>query len=216
MVMIYSFHSNKKKVYLYKRKSLQKKIIIGITGASGSLYAQKLLALLHEYRSQVQEIAIVFTEDGKNVWKYELGDLPEELPGIVYDNADFFAPVASGSAGYDTMIVCPCSMGTLSRIATGTADNLIARAADVMLKERRKLILVTRETPLSLIHIRNMETLTLAGGIVMPASPGFYNKPAGIDEMAEDLMLHVLELAGLEVKRKRWGNTIESKPIHRK
>jgi flavin prenyltransferase len=182
-----------------------KKIIIAITGASGSIYALHLLKLLKEYKNQIEETAVIFSDDGKKVWDFEL-DVPVPSGSYTkYRNDDFFAPVASGSSAFDAMIVCPCSMGTLGRIACGTADTLITRCADVMLKERRKLILVTREAPLNLIHIKNMETVTLAGGIIFPASPSFYHKPESIDELIQYSVQRILELAGIKTKMKRWG-----------
>jgi 4-hydroxy-3-polyprenylbenzoate decarboxylase len=123
----------------------------------------------------------------------------------MYDPRNFFAPPASGSAGYDTMIICPCTMGTMGRIAAGTADDLMTRSADVMLKERRRLILVPRETPFSLVHIRNMELLTQAGAIICPASPSFYSKPASIEEAVMTVVDRVLHLAGFEIDSYRWG-----------
>jgi 4-hydroxy-3-polyprenylbenzoate decarboxylase len=115
------------------------------------------------------------------------------------------APFASGSAKYNTLIICPCSMGTLARIATGISNDLITRAADVILKERRKLILVTRDTPLNLIHINNMKTVTEAGGIICPATPSFYSKPQTIEEVAATVIDRVIDLAGLEQDSYRWG-----------
>ncbi|HMW26105.1 MAG TPA: UbiX family flavin prenyltransferase, partial [Ferruginibacter sp.] len=126
-------------------------------------------------------------------------------PLRVYETTDFNAPFASGSGQYDTMIIVPCSMGTLGRIASGISNDLISRAADVILKERRKLICVVRETPYSLIHIRNMETVTLAGGIICPATPSFYSQPATIEEAAATVVDRVLDLAGIPVKTYRWG-----------
>jgi 4-hydroxy-3-polyprenylbenzoate decarboxylase len=124
----------------------------------------------------------------------------------VYSKYDFSAPFASGSGKFDTMIIIPCSMGTLGRIATGTSSDLITRAADVVLKERRKLICVARETPYNLIHIKNMETITLAGGIICPATPSFYSQPKTIEEVASTVVDRVLDLAGFEINSFRWGN----------
>ena len=115
------------------------------------------------------------------------------------------APFASGSGDYDTMIIAPCSMGTLGRIASGISGDLISRAADVILKERRKLICVVRDTPYSLVHIRNMETVTLAGGIICPATPSFYSKPKTIEEVAATVVDRVIDLAGLKNETFRWG-----------
>jgi 4-hydroxy-3-polyprenylbenzoate decarboxylase len=147
------------------------------------------------------------SNNSREVWEYELGNRDfENLPFKSYHKSDFNAPFASGSAGFDTMIVIPCSMGTLGRISAGISDDLITRAADVMLKERRRLILVARETPLSLIHIRNMEQLTLAGAIVCPAVPSFYHKPLSMEDLAMSVVNRVLDLSGLPSSGFRWGN----------
>jgi 4-hydroxy-3-polyprenylbenzoate decarboxylase len=177
----------------------KKKIIVAVTGASGSLYARLLLDKLVLLGEQYDEVALIFSEPGKAVWNYELDGLPVSYPFAQYNATDFFAPPASGSAGYDSMIICPCSAGTLGRIAHGTGDNLIVRAADVLLKERRKLILLFRESPLSLIHIRNMELLSQAGAIIYPASPGLYTKPKGLEEFISPLLDRILEQAGFSI-----------------
>ena len=123
-----------------------------------------------------------------------------------YVKTNFYAPFASGSGQYTIMIIVPCSMGTLGRIASGISNDLISRAADVILKERRKLICVVRDTPYNLIHIRNMETITLAGGIICPASPSFYSKPQTIDEAAATVVDRILDLCGFDIKTFRWNN----------
>ncbi len=181
------------------------KVIIAVTGASGAVYAKLLLEKLQTLNAQVEQAGIVFSTSAKEVWKYEIGNSDfEKLPFRIYDKDDFNAPFASGSARYMTMIICPCSMGTLGRIASGISNDLITRAADVILKERRKLILVTRDTPLNLIHINNMKTVTEAGGIICPASPSFYSKPETIEQLASTVIDRVLDLAGFELKTKRW------------
>jgi 4-hydroxy-3-polyprenylbenzoate decarboxylase len=183
------------------------KIIVGITGASGSIYAKLLLKKLKEYHSQLSNVAVIFSDTGKQVWEHELGEPFESIPFRIYDKTDFYAPFASGSSDYKTMIICPCSMGTLGRIANGISDDLMSRSADVILKERRKLILVTRETPLNLIHINNMKTVTEAGGIILPASPSFYSKPQSIEESVLTVIERVLSIAGIEIdKLNKWGN----------
>ena len=183
------------------------KIIIAITGASGAVYANVLLQKLQQLSNQIESVGIVMSDNAKDVWKFELGNTDyEKFPFQIYNKTDFFAPFASGSAKYNTMIICPCSMGTLARIASGISNDLTTRAADVILKERRKLILVTRDTPLSLIHINNMKTVTEAGGIICPASPSFYSKPQNFEELASTVIDRVLDLAGLEQSTFRWGD----------
>ncbi|MEJ8843166.1 UbiX family flavin prenyltransferase [Lacibacter sp. H375] len=182
------------------------KIVISVTGASGSIYAKLLLQKLLAAKDQWQEVAVVMTENAKEVWRTELQDKEyENLPFKIYSTTDFTAPFASGSGQFNTMIIIPCSMGTLGRIATGVSNDLITRAADVVLKERRKLICVVRDTPYNLIHIRNMETVTLAGGIICPATPSFYSVPKTIEEVAATVVDRVLDLAGIDVKTFRWG-----------
>ena len=181
------------------------KIIVAVTGASGSIYAKVLFDKLQTLHEQIEDIGIVMSDNARDVWKFELGNTDyEKLPFKIYSKSDFFAPFASGSAKYNTMIVCPCSMGTLARIASGISNDLTTRAADVILKERRKLILVPRDTPYSLIHINNMKTITEAGGIICPASPSFYSRPESFEQLAATVVDRVLDLAGLEIKSFRW------------
>ena len=187
-------------------EKLRQKIVVAITGASGSIYAKVLLTKLSELREQIAELSVVLTDNAKEVWKTEIGDESYSNFNVkFFSKNDFFAPFASGSAKYGTMIIIPCSMGTMGRIASGMSDDLITRAADVILKERRKLILVARDTPYNLIHIKNMETITLAGGIICPASPSFYSRPATIEEVAATVVDRVIDLAGLEGRSFRWG-----------
>ncbi|KIC93260.1 UbiX family flavin prenyltransferase [Flavihumibacter solisilvae] len=183
------------------------RIVIAITGASGSVYPKLLLDKLVTMKDQWQELSVVMTDNARIVWQTELGTSGyDNYPGIrFFDKNDFNAPFASGSGKYSTMIIIPCSMGTLGRIATGISNDLITRAADVMLKERRKLICVARDTPYNLVHIRNMETITLAGGIICPASPSFYSKPETVEAVVATVVDRVLDLAGLTVKTFRWG-----------
>jgi flavin prenyltransferase len=186
------------------------KIVIAITGASGSIYARLLLEKLIAIREQWESLAIVMTANAKEVWKTELGnDDYDQYATRLHSQQDFTAPFASGSGQYNTMIIIPCSMGTLGRIAHGISSDLITRAADVVLKERRKLICVVRDTPYNLIHIRNMETITLAGGIICPATPSFYSRPATIEALAATVVDRVLDLAGLSIPTFRWGNEPE-------
>lgn len=183
-----------------------RKIIIAITGASGSVYAKNILHKLSKLTDQWTEIGIIMSTNAQQVWQTELGDKSyTNLPGKFYTPQDFMAPFASGSGQYDTMIIIPCSMGTLGRIAAGISNDLITRSADVILKEKRKLICVIRETPYNLIHIRNMETVTLAGGIICPATPSFYSQPKTIDEVAATVVDRVLDLAGFDISTFRWG-----------
>lgn len=183
-----------------------KKIVVAITGASGSIYAKILLEKLLLTKNQWTDLSVVMTENAKLVWQTELdNEVYKDYAVKYYGTTDFMAPFASGSGQYDTMIIIPCSMGTLGRIATGISNDLITRAADVVLKEKRKLICVVRDTPYNLIHIRNMETVTLAGGIICPATPSFYSRPKTIEEVAATVVDRVLDLAGLDVKSFRWG-----------
>lgn len=185
---------------------LKKKVVVAITGASGSVYAKVLLAQLSELKDQIDAVGVVMSDNAKEVWEYELGNRDYELfNGFnFYSKNDFNAPFASGSAKYDTMIIVPCSMGTLGRIAHGISNDLITRAADVILKERRKLIAVVRDTPFSLIHINNMKAVTEAGGIICPANPSFYSLPKTIEEVAGTVISRVLDLAGFEQDSYRW------------
>jgi flavin prenyltransferase len=191
-----------------------RKIIIAITGASGSIYAHRLIGKIAQNSDEFSEVALVFSPNAEKIWEEELGSPPTLLfktPFHLYSKNDFYAPFASGSAQFDTMIIVPCSMGILGRIASGVSDDLITRAADVILKERRTLILVPRETPYNLIHIRNMETITLAGGIICPATPSFYHKPKTIDELADTVVDRVLDLSKITNFTQRWGNTSPGK-----
>lgn len=186
------------------------RIIVAVSGASGSIYARLLLEKLQLYDDQWEEVGLVMTENAKLVWQTELENtLYADFPFRQYDQHDFSAPFASGSARYDIMFICPCSMGTLGRIANGTSGDLITRAADVILKERRKLICVPRDTPYNLIHIQNMKTITEAGGIICPATPSFYSRPRTMDELAATVVDRVMELAGLELQTFRWGEEEE-------
>jgi len=181
------------------------KIILAVTGASGSIYAKILLEKVLLLKDPPAEVALIFSDNARLVWEYEIGTQFKAIPPAKeFKNNDFFAPFASGSSDYETMIICPASMGMLGRIANGTSGDLIARAADVMLKERRKLILVLRETPYNLIHIKNMETLTLAGAIICPASPSFYSRPADINELVTTVVDRVIALAGFQTDTYRW------------
>ncbi|HQB20786.1 MAG TPA: UbiX family flavin prenyltransferase, partial [Bacteroidales bacterium] len=165
--------------------SKKKNILVAITGASGAIYAKQLLEKLNALKEKENlEISVIYSKTGKEVAIHEIGyDFVKELNLKTYEDNNFYAPFASGSSPADILVIAPCSMGTLGRIANGFSDSLITRAADVVLKERKKLILLTRETPLNLIHIKNMELISLSGGIIFPASPSFYNKPTNIEDL---------------------------------
>lgn len=184
------------------------KIVVSVSGASGALYAQVLLKQLElMLGSQVETVGLIMSANARYNWEYELGNQDyQKLPFKIYDKHDFLAPFASGSAQYQAMIVVPCSMGFLGRVAAGISDDLATRAADVILKERRKLVLVTRETPLSLIHLQNMTTITQCGGIICPASPSFYSHPTSFEALAATVTTRALDLCGLQVKNAfHWG-----------
>lgn len=185
---------------------MKNKIVVCITGASGAVYAKVLLDKLLKLSNQYAELTVVMTPNAREVWQTELvNEGYKNYPVKFYEQNDFTAPFASGSGQYNVMIIVPCSMGTLGRIAAGVSNDLITRAADVVLKERRKLICVVRDTPYNLIHIKNMETVTLAGGIICPATPSFYSKPTTIEEIAATVVDRVLDLAGFDIKTFRWG-----------
>ena len=184
---------------------MKSQIVVAITGSSGSIYAKLLLEKLATMNEQVENVAVVMSDNAKYIWETEIGNKSfENFPFKFYGKMDFNAPFASGSSSFKTMIVCPCSMGTLARIATGVSNDLVTRAADVMLKERRKLILIPRDTPLSLIHINNMKTITEAGGIICPASPSFYSLPKTFEELAATVVDRVIDLCGLQQQTFRW------------
>ena len=181
------------------------KIAVAVTGASGSVYAKVLLERLQNMTDQVTEVSMVWSDNAYTVWQHELGDKSyEAFPFKIWDKRDFMAPFASGSSSYSALIICPCSMGTVGRIAGGISNDLITRAADVMLKERRKLVCVVRETPYNLIHLKNMTAVTEAGGIICPATPSFYSIPQTIEEAADTVILRVLQLCGLKTDGYKW------------
>lgn len=183
------------------------KIIIAITGASGSIYAKRLIEKISQAANQPVACGIVFSKNARDIWAYELKEAvnQNDIPYRVYDPHDFYAPFASGSARYDTMVIVPCSMGTLGRIAAGISDDLITRAADVILKERGRLIVVPREMPYNLIHLRNMVTLTEAGAIVVPATPSFYSLPSTVDELVDTVVSRILDLMEIDNQGYSWG-----------
>ena len=180
------------------------KIIVAITAASGAIYARQLLDVLIE-SAEVERIALVFSTNAQKVAEYEGVILPHSPKIHIYDNGDMFSPIASGSAGWDSMVVVPSSVGTIGRVASGVSQTLIERAADVMLKERRRLIFVVRETPYSLIHLRNMTTLTEAGAIILPATPSFYSLPKDIEAVCRTVTDRVVALLNIASERYEWG-----------
>jgi flavin prenyltransferase len=188
--------------------SKKHKVVVAVTGASGAIYAKVLLDKLVKLSDQTEAVAVVMSNNAKQIWESELGNKAyENYPFAAYNKMDFNAPFASGSARYGTLIICPCSMGTLARIAHGISNDLVTRAADVVLKERRKLLLITRDTPLSLLHINNMKSVTEAGAIVVPASPSFYSMPADFEALAATVVDRVLDLAGFENVTYRWNES---------
>ncbi len=185
------------------------KLVVAISGASGAPYARRLLDFLaREGAAHGVSVDLVFTQTGKQVWKQEIGEEPR-YPFRVWKNQDFTAPFASGSALYDGMVVIPCSAGALSRIAYGISVDLVGRAADVMLKERKRLVLVLRETPISLVHARAMTQVIEAGAFVMPASPSFYSAPRTVDQLVDTVVARVLDRLGLPNDlMKRWEGLV--------
>ena len=193
-------------MYLSHSMEKMKKIAVAITGASGAIYAQLFLQKLQALNEQVQELSVVMSDNAKLVWETELEDKTyDQFNARYFSTKDFMAPFASGSAQYDAMVVIPCSMGTLGRIAGGISNDLITRGADVMLKERKQLILVVRETPYNLVQIKNMETVTLAGGIICPATPSFYSRPQTLEDAAATVVNRVIDLMGFNSSSFRWG-----------
>ena len=180
------------------------KIIVAITGASGSIYARQCLEVLASHPA-VERVALILSDHAEDVMRAEAVELPVSERIERFDNGDMWASVASGSARWDAMLVVPASMGTVARVASGISRTLIERAADVMLKERRRVVFVVRESPYSLIHMRNMTTLTEAGAIIMPASPSFYFNPATIEELCLTISLRALEMIGVDTEHREWG-----------
>jgi 4-hydroxy-3-polyprenylbenzoate decarboxylase len=180
------------------------KLVVAVGGASGSIYAKRFLDVLAAAPG-AREVALVFSKSGREVWRHEIGGDPA-YPWKRWELDDFRAPFASGSAGWQAMVVIPCSTGGLARIAHGISDDLIGRAADVMLKERRKLVLVVRETPLSLLHLENMLAVTRAGAVVLPASPSFYSHPTTVEAIIDTVVGRVLDQVGISHQlMPRWG-----------
>ena len=196
------------------------KLVLGITGASGAVYARRALQLLGGLRSgdmagtpgtsprPALEVHVVASATAPQVWQHELGvPMPEQWDGLRrWDRGDFNAPFASGSNAPDAVVLMPCSMSALARVAHGGGDDLMARACEVALKERRKLILVVRETPLSLVHLRNMVAATEAGAIILPAIPSFYGEVRTLEDAIDTVVIRALDRAGIELPLvRRWG-----------
>lgn len=178
------------------------KIVVAISGASGAIYPKRLLDHL---RQTPATVAIVMSDHARQIWDAEVGTDIRAYDYRIYSKTDFSAPFASGSNVWDALAIVPCSMGMLGRIVHGFSDDLIARAADVFMKERRKIIVMPRETPLNLIHIENMKLATLAGITVMPASPSFYSGAKTLEEAVDTVIHRVLDHLPIEkVQYKRW------------
>ena len=180
------------------------KVVVAVTGASGGVYARMCLEQLL-LSAEVEQVALIVSDKAQQVLAFEGVELPKDDRIVPYANDDMFAPAASGSAGYDAMVVVPASMGSVGRMASGVSSSLIERAADVMLKERRKLIVVVRETPYSLIHLRNMTTLTEAGAVVLPASPSFYSHPKSLDDAIMTVVERIIAHVGVSQPHFEWG-----------
>ena len=183
------------------------KLVIASTGASGAIYLQRLLAQIDCVHHELHLVLIPFA---KQVILDEFGELNVPASFQEHNDRSMNVPFASGSAFFDAMVIVPCTMGTLGRIAAGTSDSLIHRAADVFLKERRKLILVPRETPWNLIHVRNCATLLEAGAVILPAAPSFYSNPASVEEVADTIVHRILDQLGLPAPNAfRWFENLE-------
>lgn len=188
------------------------KLVLGISGASGAPYAQRLLMHLAELPpSAAPKVELVLSRTAEQVWELECGGSPRSLGFPVYEARDYSAPFASGSARYDAMLVLPASMSCVARIAHGISDDLLTRAADVMLKERRKLILCPRETPLSAIHLENLLAVTRAGALVIPAAPSFYTRPRSVEHVLDTVLARVLDHLDIpHTLLARWGDATEA------
>ncbi|MCB9689624.1 MAG: UbiX family flavin prenyltransferase [Alphaproteobacteria bacterium] len=191
--------------------SRPRKIVVAVTGASGAPYAARVLDFLRDEAAELGlEPHVVFTKFGRLVWADEVGTDPAEAyPFPTYAPGDMMAPFSSGSSGFEAMVVIPCTAAAVARIASGVSSDLVSRAADVMLKERRKLVLVVRESPYSLIHLRNMVAVTEAGAVVMPASPSFYSAPEGVEQLLDTVTARVLDQLGIDNDRmRRWTGAL--------
>jgi 4-hydroxy-3-polyprenylbenzoate decarboxylase len=185
--------------------------VVGISGASGAPYAKRLLEVLRgEVASGQLSVSVVLSNTAEEVWAHECEGSVHDLGLPVFGGRDYGAPFASGSSAPDAMVIIPASMSTVARVAQGISDNLLTRAADVMLKERKKLIVVPRETPYSEIHLKNMLELTRAGAVIMPASPSFYGRPQGVVQLLDTVIGRVCDHMGLDNQlTRRWGSDIQ-------
>jgi 4-hydroxy-3-polyprenylbenzoate decarboxylase len=186
------------------------KLVFGISGASGAPYARRLLTLIRAMPPTAApsvQVELVLSRTAEQVWALECGGSPRDLGFPVYEGRDYSAAFASGSARYDAMLVLPASMSCIARVAHGTSDDLLTRAADVMLKERKPLLLVPREAPYSAIHLENMLSVTRAGAIVLPASPSFYGRPQSLEQVLDTVLARVLDHLGVpHALIERWGD----------
>ena len=183
------------------------KLIVAITGASGSIYAKDLIERLIVAEQQITSLAIISSQNAKWIWEHELSEAwPTHKKITYYENNNFMAPFASGSSKWDAMAIVPASMGSIGRIANGISDDLISRSADVMLKEERKLIICPRETPLNQIHLRNLLQLQKAGGTILPTNPSFYSKPKTIKELIGSVSSRIIDHLGIRQEEAyRWS-----------
>ncbi len=181
------------------------RILVAVTAASGGIYARQLLEALIA-APEVERVGLILSRHAAEVLRWEGITLPSAPKVECFDNDNLFASPASGSATWDQLVICPSSVGTAGRIAAGISSSLIERAADVMLKERRRLILVVRESPLSLIHLRNLTTLSEAGAIILPAAPSFYAHPRSIEELCRSISERILALLGIPFEGYVWGS----------
>ena len=194
---------------------MTRRLIIGISGASGAPYADRILHFLKDHQVSLDiEVHLVFSKMGRLVWREEVGTDPADFGFPIFAPGDFTAPMASGSARFDAMAVVPCSAGCLARIANGVSSNLVGRAADVMLKERRPLLLVLRESPYSLVQLKNMVAVTQAGALIMPASPSFYSKPKGMTAFLDTVTARILDHLGIDNElMTRWSGLHREEPV---
>jgi 4-hydroxy-3-polyprenylbenzoate decarboxylase len=185
------------------------RIVVGITGASGAPYAKRLLEVLARPDGMRCDVSVVISSTALEVWAHECTVALEALGFPIFSGRDYTAPFASGSSAPDAMVIVPASMSSIARIAHGISDNLLTRAADVVIKERKKLIVVPRETPLSEIHLENMLKLTRAGALIMPAAPSFYSKPTTIDGLLDTVIARVCDQLGVRhTLGRRWGKDV--------